>query len=213
MDTFDEAFEYESMDHSVVNQQFVDDLIAGGSVGPQVIDLGCGPAAIAILLAQQNPEFQVIGIDSSVEMLELAKREIDMGNVIDRVFLEHSDAKDMHEYADDLADTVISNSLVHHLADSTSALQGAVRILRPGGRLFVRDLARPDSEADVERLVAQYSGGESEFAQQLFRQSLHASLTLAEVQELVGGLGISGNHVQMSSDRHWTIDWASPAES
>ncbi len=207
MDTAQEASEYESMDHSAVNEIFVTDLIGGGDVGPQVIDLGCGPAAISILLAQRLPEIQVMGIDSAVEMLEVAKREIDFGGVIDRVFLQHADAKTLEDFDDEMTDTVISNSLVHHLEKPELALASAQRLLRRGGRLFFRDLARPDSEAIVESLVQQYAGDETEFAQQLFRQSLHAALTIDEIRQLAGGLGISPEQVQMTSDRHWTIDW------
>jgi len=207
MDTAEEAAEYEAMNHSAVNQRFVDDLIAGGSVGMRIVDLGCGPAAIPILLAQRLPEVQIMGVDSAVEMLEVAKREIDSGGVIDRVCLEHADAKVLAGFEDEMADTVISNSLLHHLQQPQSALATALRLVRPGGRIFFRDLARPSTAEEVESLVKQYTGDESAFAQQLFRQSLHAALTLQEVKDLAGGLGISPEQVQMSSDRHWTIDW------
>lgn len=210
MDSFQEAHEYENMDHSAVNELFVADLIAGGEVGTQIIDLGCGPAAIPILIAQRLPDTQVIGIDSAVEMLEVAKREIDMGGVIDRVFLEHADAKGLEDFADEMADTVVSNSLIHHLENPEPAVRAALRITRLGGRVFMRDLARPKSESEVEQLVEEYTGQESEFAKQLFRQSLHAALTLDEIQALIGGLGISPNDVQMTSDRHWTIDHQRP---
>ena len=210
MDTAQEASEYEAMDHSAVNDLFVSDLIAGGEVGNQVIDLGCGPAAIPILLAQRLPDIQVMAIDSAIEMLEVAKREIDFGGVLDRVILQHADAKTLEGFADEMADTVISNSLLHHLKDPEPALASAQRLLRRGGRLFFRDLARPDCQESVESLVQQYTGTESEFAQQLFRQSLHAALTIDEIQALAGGLGISPQQVQMTSDRHWTIDWKRP---
>ena len=210
MDTAQEADEYESMDHSAVNELFIDDLISAGDVGPQVIDLGCGPASIPILLAQRLPEVQVMGVDSAVEMLEVAKREIDFAGLLDRVFLEHADAKTLEHFGDEIADTIISNSLLHHLENPTTALATAVRIVRSGGRLFFRDLARPNSEDQVESLVTQYTDQESPFAQQLFRQSLHAALTIDEIRTLAGGLGISAEQVQMTSDRHWTIDWTSP---
>jgi ubiquinone/menaquinone biosynthesis C-methylase UbiE len=210
MDTAEEAAEYEAMNHAAVNQRFVEDLIAGGSVGRQIVDLGCGPAGIPILLAQRLPDVQVMGVDSAVEMLEVAKREIDSGGVIDRVCLEHADAKSLAGFEDEMADTVISNSLLHHLRQPASALAAAVRLVRHGGRIFFRDLARPSSAQEVESLVSEYAGDESAFAQQLFRQSLHAALTIAEVQQLAGGLGISPEQVQMTSDRHWTIDWQRP---
>ncbi len=210
MNTAQEASEYEAMDHTGVNQIFVDDLIAGGPVGPQVVDLGCGPAAIPILLAQRLAEIQVMAIDSAVEMLEVAKREIDFGGVMERVFLQHADAKTLEDFDDEMTDTVISNSLLHHLETPELALATAQRLLRRGGRLFFRDLARPESAEAIETLVQQYTGNESEFAQQLFRQSLHAALTIEEVRHLAGGLGISPGQVQMTSDRHWTIDWQRP---
>ena len=110
---------------------------------------------------------------------------------------------------DGMADTVISNSLLHHLDAPQLGLATAIRLIRPGGRLFLRDLARPENEQEVERLVACYSGQESAKAQQLLRQSLHAALTLEEIRTMAGGLGIQPEHVQMTSDRHWTIDWSS----
>ena len=110
-----------------------------------------------------------------------------------------------------MADTVISNSLLHHLEEPRLGLETAVRLTRAGGRIFIRDLSRPESAEAIETLVQTYSGNESENGQQLFRQSLHAALTLNEIRSIARGLGISEDHVQMSSDRHWTIDWCRPA--
>jgi ubiquinone/menaquinone biosynthesis C-methylase UbiE len=196
------------MDHAMVNRQFVDDLVADGkSVGPQVIDLGCGPAAIAIELCLRSDSIQVLAIDSEVEMLEIAKREIDIAGLLDQITLHHASVCAMEEYEDGMADTVISNSMLHHLDDPQRGLQTAVRLIRAGGRLFVRDLARPSSLEKTENLVSEYTGGENEIAQQLFRQSLLAAFTLDEIREIAGGFGISAADVQMTSDRHWTIDW------
>lgn len=202
----DEASEYLGMDHSEVNRRFVDELLTG-PVGPRVIDLGCGPALIPIELCGRDRSYEVMAVDGTVEMLELAKVEIDMAGLLDRISLHHADATSMDDFEDAMADTVISNSLIHHLDEPANGLATAVRLVKPGGRLFVRDLYRPDSADTVEQLVQQYAGEENDHAQQLFRQSLHASLTLSEIRHLAGGLGISEQHVQMSSDRHWTIDW------
>lgn len=205
-----EAAEYFEMDHDEVNRQFVDDLRSAGPVGPQVFDLGCGPAGIPIELCRQMPEVQVLAIDAEIEMLEIAKREIDIAGLLDRITLEHADVDAMDEFEDSMADTVISNSLLHHLDQPETGLRTAVRILRSGGRLFIRDLYRPPSLEAVEELVGRYAGKENENAQQLFRQSLLAALTLDEIRQLAGGLGISPDHVQMTTDRHWTIDWQRP---
>ena len=97
-----------------------------------------------------------------------------------------------------------------HLDDPEPGLRTAIRLLSDGGRLFIRDLYRPQTAEEVESLVATYTGQETEQGQQLFRQSLHASLTLDEIRDLAGGLGIPSQHVQMTSNRHWTIDWTRP---
>lgn len=206
-----EANDYHAMDHSTVNRLFVDDLIAGGPVGPQVLDLGCGPAGIPIELCRRDPSYVVMAVDGEVAMLEIAKCEVDIAGMIDRVLLRHADANKMSEFDEAMADTVISNSLLHHLDEPLLGLKACVRLLKPGGRLFIRDLARPDSPDEIERLVERYAGEEDADAQQLLRQSFHAALTLAEIEELCGGLGIDADRVQMTSDRHWTIDWQAPS--
>ncbi|QDT09396.1 C-methyltransferase CouO [Planctomycetes bacterium K23_9] len=210
MESQEEAQQYGQMDHSAVNRQFVDDLVAGGDIGLQVIDLGCGTAAIPIQLCQRLDDVRVIGVDSSISMLEIAKVEVDYAGMLDRIFLEQGDAKAIDEFQESAADTVISNSLLHHLADPKHGLEAAFYLCRDEGRLFLRDLVRPGTDAEVEKLVALYAEGESGFAQQLLRQSFHAALTLDEIREIAGGFGIDAEHVQMSSDRHWTIDCQKP---
>ena len=211
MDSTEEVREYAEMDHSEVNRRFLDDFVAGGPIGERVVDLGCGPAAIAIELCQRDPQVQVMGIDASVAMLEQARLEVGFHGLYERITLEHADAKGLAGFADEMADSVISNSLLHHLAEPGPALATAVRILASGGRLFFRDLLRPDTDEAAEDLVSTYAGEETEFAQQLLRQSLHAALTIDEMGRLCGGLGIPASHVQMTSDRHWTLDWQKPS--
>jgi hypothetical protein len=71
-------------------------------------------------------------------------------------------------------------------------------------------LARPETEEEVERLVHLYTQGETEYSKQLFRQSLHASLTVPELQQIVAPFGIPAPAVQMTSDRHWTLVYRKP---
>ncbi|QDV84253.1 8-demethylnovobiocic acid C(8)-methyltransferase [Stieleria magnilauensis] len=207
MDDESEVQEYQQMDHEGVNGAFVDDLIGGGTVGPKVVDLGCGTAAIPVLLCQRLSEIEVLGVDCSVEMLEAARIEIELGSVTGRVFLEHADCKVLDGFQDDAADTVISNTMLHHVAEPERVIAQAIRILAPGGRLFLRDLARPASEAEVEGLVDLHAAGESDYGRQLLRQSLHAALTVDEAVDILAGFGVPSEAVRMTSDRHWTVDW------
>lgn len=213
MDDSEEVLEYQRMDHQAVNERFVDDLIAGGPIGPRVVDIGCGTAAIPVLLAQRVDDIEVLGIDSSTEMLDVARVEIELGSVVGRVYLEHCDCKNLEGFETGVVDTVISNTMLHHVAEPNRVLAEAMKLLAPSGRLFIRDLLRPVDEPTLEKLVEQHAGGESDYAKQLLRQSLHAALDLPEIRGIVAELGIDPECIRQTSDRHWTLDWTCPPAS
>jgi ubiquinone/menaquinone biosynthesis C-methylase UbiE len=202
-----EAEIYHAMDHRDVNSRFVDDLIAGGPVGPDVYDLGAGTGLIAIELCQKMSAVRVMAIDPEVEMLTLAKLEINIAGLLDRVFLAKSDIRSLDDFGGEIADTVLSNSVLHHLDDPVGFFPEPLRLLKPGGRLFVRDLIRPASFSDWQSLMSRHASGQAEEAKKMFGESLRASLTVNEIRTLVESQGIDANCVQQTSDRHWTLDW------
>ena len=77
---------------------------------------------------------------------------------------------------------VISNSIIHHIPDPAPVFAEMVRLVAPGGILFIRDLARPDTRELLDELVQRYAGQESPAARSLFADSLHAAFTLDEIR-------------------------------
>lgn len=203
MDDPSEAQAYDEMDHSDANERFVQDLLAAGGVGDEVLDLGTGNGRIPIELCRQYEDCRVLAVDAAVSMLEIAKVNIAIEGFEHRILLHHCDAKQM-DFEDAMFDSVISNSLLHHLPEPQTALQEMIRVARPDARLFVRDLMRPASVEEIESLVDTYASQENAEAQQLFRQSLAAALTLDEMRELVVASGFDAETVCDTSDRHWT---------
>ncbi len=208
MDDYSEASEYDQMDHDAVNRSFVADLLRGGTVGPRVVDIGTGTALIPIDICKQRDDVRVMAIDASTEMLDLAKRRIEMASLVDRIQLAHGDAKTLSDLSSGMAETVISNTLLHHLPEPRLAVEAALRILTPGGRLFIRDLARPTAQTTIDQLVAKHACDATPTAQQMLRQSLHAAMSLQEAQDMFTSLGFSATDIRMTSDRHWTFDAA-----
>jgi len=202
----DEADAYDSMDHAGVNAAFVTDLIAGGEIGDRVIDLGTGTALIPIELCRRVAGVRVMGIDASTPMLDIARRRIDRAGMLDRIQLTHGDLKSLDAVASGSADTVTCNTVLHHLAEPTTVVATALRLAKTGGRVFIRDLVRPSSVAEINRLVEEYVGDEPSAAVGMFRDSLFAALTLAEARELFVSYGFPPKSVRMTSDRHWTFD-------
>ena len=204
MNDRDEAVAYDAMDHELVNRLFVADLLGAGPIGIDCLDLGTGTALIPIELCQRDEDVRVMATDASTMMLDLARYKLEINNLTSRIQLHFGDAKKL-VFEDCFFDTVMSNSLVHHLPTHDSFLLEAMRVLRPGGLLFVRDLCRPDNQEQQALLVATYAANESDCSRQMFSQSLHAALSIAEIRNLALLAGLSGDCVTMTSDRHWTL--------
>lgn len=211
MDTAEEAADYDAMDHSEVNRRFVDDwataCLASGFApdAPQdMLDVGTGTALIPIEFCRRYPSLRISAIDLAAEMLRLAMANIERAGFGQRIELRLVDAKRI-PLADGEFETVVSNSIIHHIPQPLDALAEMVRALAPGGLLFVRDLMRPRTEAELEALVSLYTQGATPSMRQLFRQSLHAALTVDEVAQMLNQLGLNREWVQATSDRHWTL--------
>jgi ubiquinone/menaquinone biosynthesis C-methylase UbiE len=208
MDTAEEAAAYDAMDHLAVNRLFVTDLLdfVFAQNLPQhrdLLDLGTGTARIPIELCKQNTDVRIMAVDLAFHMLDIARINIELANLMDRIQLGHADSKRL-PYQAEFFHGVISNSLLHHLPEPIEALREAVRVTSRHGYLFFRDLMRPDSDAEVNQLVASYVGKETQPAQQMFADSLRAALRLEEIQEIVEQLGFPADTVRATTDRHWT---------
>ena len=204
MNDREEAVEYDAMDHESVNRNFVTDLLNAGPIGNDCLDLGTGTALIPIELCNRDEEVRVMATDASTIMLDLARYQLEVNNLTSRIQLHFGDVKKL-VFESSFFDTVMSNSLVHHLPSHDSFLLEALRVLRPGGLLFVRDLSRPESQEQLDLLMLTYGANESEGSRQMLLQSLHAAISLSEIRNLALQAGLSSVCVAMTSDRHWTL--------
>ena len=160
----------------------------------------------------------VVAIDLAQHMLDLGAANVTRAGLSDRILLERVDAKGTR-FEDGAFTATISNSIVHHIPEPAACFAEMWRVTSPGGLLFVRDLHRPENEAEVDRLVALYGGeppadasrvASFENQRALFRASLCAALTVAELAAMVAPLGIPESAVRMTSDRHWTLAFEKP---
>lgn len=215
MDSWEDARDYDAMEHGSVNTDFCADLLAEGAIGPSVLDVGTGTGLIPIELCKRAPGIHVVAVDLASHMLALAAQNVARAGLPDRITLEKIDAKAM-PYDDGAFSTTISNSIIHHIADPRVVFAEMNRVTRRGGLLFVRDLARPASKAEVDRLVELHGGPRPsdpaarpsyEHQRELLRASLAAALTVGEVTALANESSLAGCVVRMTSDRHWTLSF------
>jgi ubiquinone/menaquinone biosynthesis C-methylase UbiE len=207
MDTPEEAVEYDAMDFTEVNTAFADRAIQLGPSTAKVLDAGTGTARIPILICQRCPQWQITAIDLAQSMLQISTNNVKEAGLEQQITLELIDAKQL-PYPDGQFDVVISNSLIHHLADPLPFLKELKRVIKPNGAILIRDLIRPPSEEVINTLVEGIGTEYDEHQKMLFRDSLHAAFTLDEVNQLISDAGLEDVKVYQSSDRHWTAERA-----
>jgi ubiquinone/menaquinone biosynthesis C-methylase UbiE len=206
MDTLEEAFEYDSMDHSQVNEVFCNDFFAARNLtdGVQILDVGTGTAQIPIAMCKRNNGLKITAIDLAESMLTLGNKNIQTARLEDSITLVQIDSKKM-PYPDESFDQVISNSIIHHIPNPLECFKEMIRVTKKDGLLFIRDLLRPFSLVELHNIVNLHAGDATPKQKQLFTDSLHASLSLAEVREMVKLFGFEAFTVIQSSNRHWTF--------
>src|ERR1044072_3814230 len=134
--------------------------------GEVVVDLGSGGGLDVFLAAEKvGPEGRAIGIDMTPEMLELARRNAAKrleGGAHDNVEF-HQATIDRLPLADASVDVVISNCVINLAPDKPAVFREIARVLKPGGRLAVSDIALklplpPEFGQDVLAYVGCISG-------------------------------------------------------
>ena len=131
--TYDAARSYPAH----VLAKWLDLVSAHAPIGTQVIlDIGCGTGRFTYPLAERF-QAHVIGVDPSEKMLRAAERKASNG----RVELRRATAEEL-PLDNGSADLVFMSMMLHHLADRVRAARECRRVLRTGGRVFVRNATR-----------------------------------------------------------------------
>ena len=160
-----EAFGYSAEDLSSIPAEANMGLSCGNPTayahlrpGEVVVDLGCG-GGLDIFLASPKvgPEGRAIGIDMTPEMIERARRNADKGGFTNVEF--HLSTIDKLQLADNSVDCVISNCVINLAADKQAVFREIARVLKPGGRLAVSDIAlKKELPSEVSSDLLAYVG-------------------------------------------------------
>ncbi len=175
-----------------------------GNVGPWVADLGCGAADIGIRVARAYPDCRVHGVDASRAMLDYGRQAILEAGLEDRVQLHRGYLPGV-TLPRPAYDTIVSNSLLHHLPEPMILWREVRRLSRPGSGVFVMDLLRPDNRRRARELVRDYCGDEPEILQRDFYHSLLAAYRPDEISDQLQEADLEHLEVRIVSDRHLLV--------
>ncbi|MEE8350329.1 MAG: class I SAM-dependent methyltransferase [Acidobacteriota bacterium] len=203
----EQARAYREGDFDEPHRQFVklfEERFASDSIEGCVLDLGCGPADIALRFARAYPRCRVHGVDGSKAMLKLGRQAISNEQLESRIeLIEH--LLPTTELPRDQYDVVISNSLLHHLKDPRVLWDSIDRFARPEAPVFVMDLLRPESETQAQEMTVMYASDEPEILRRDFCHSLLAAYREDEVCEQLEQAGLTQMRVEVVSDRHLIV--------
>lgn len=169
-----------------------------------VLDLGCGPADVTIRFAHAFPACRIYGVDGANRMLQFARNQIDHQMLHERIKLIQAVLPEV-KLPLSAFDTIISNSLLHHLGDPAVMWQMVRDYTRVGSRIFIMDLTRPDNREQAETMVDKYAANEPEILKRDLFNSLLAAYTVDEIEEQLKEAGIDYLSVTEIGDRHCII--------
>jgi len=132
--------------YSPLRVQFVRDGLANAGIemqnpalpleGIKIVDVGCGGGILTERLARIGAE--VSGIDASAELINIAKEHVKLDpNISERVDYIQTTVENFSQNKEGSYDAVIASEVLEHVADPQIFLKECVKILKPGGSIFI----------------------------------------------------------------------------
>lgn len=201
MESEEQSVSYAQADFSESNQIFISNLLQQASISSKtkILDVGCGDGEIPIMLVK-NTQCQITAIDGSENMLKqfyLKKEKQNIKNIKIYKKLINNEL-----FPENVFDLVINNSVLHHVSDVYLFWQNLIRLIGPKGKIFLMDLARPESNAQLENTLSKY-GGSDPILLRDFENSLRAAYTIDEVKSQLSDFSQVTFNIKSVSDRHF----------
>lgn len=121
----------------------------------RILDLCCGTGDMAFLLATQDPDIEVFGVDFSEQMLTQARKRQSKKGIHNIEFLLQQAEHLM--FRDEFFDCVVISFGLRDVGDYEEVLREAYRVLRPGGTIYCLEASQPD-HPELKRLREVYQG-------------------------------------------------------
>jgi ubiquinone/menaquinone biosynthesis C-methylase UbiE len=121
--------------------------------GDSVLEVGCGTGSLTLAAKRQaGPSGRVAGIDIIPAMIELSQRKADQACAEITFQLGSITAI---PFPDNQFDVVMGSFMIFHMSENTrqKGIAEIYRVLKPGGRLLLLDLAMP--KPWLQRAIAQ----------------------------------------------------------
>lgn len=169
-------------------------IIKGGITSGLALEVGPGPGYLGLEWLKKTTGTFLNGLDISVDMLAIARRNAAEYGMTGRVKYIGGDARNM-PFQDECFDAVFTNDSLHEWAHPEEILNEIYRVLKPGGKYLFSDLRR-DVIGPVKWLLWM-AIGKKEMRQGLI-SSFNATYTMPEAKALLARTRLRGWRVSQN---------------
>jgi ubiquinone/menaquinone biosynthesis C-methylase UbiE len=158
--------------------------LQGEELSGDALEIGGGSGAMAAALLLKHPKVRLTVTDYDVDMVGTARHHLAAFG--DRAHTKTADATEL-PFPNASFDVVLSFIMLHHVIDWEAALNEAVRVLRPGGRLIGYDLL-----ATIPMHLLHRVEGSRHRIMRLdeLRETLRSQPVLGQIAKSMGGLAV-----------------------
>lgn len=174
------------------------------------LDVGTGTGRISIGIAQQTKMVNIIALDLSPQMLQVAQRNAELAGVADKIEFRLVDAK-LIPFEAGTFDSVFCHNMLHHIPVPLTLADEMKRVTKQGGAIVIRDLIR-HSPIIAEIHVLLFGAGYNQLMKKEYRDSILAALSVEEWHDLFKSMRIDGGELTRQFVTHMTIQKPSVAK-
>jgi len=127
-----------------------------------ILDLGTGPGYLPIEIVRRTPDINIIGVDLSRKLIQLAQANATKAGLSHRLRFEVGNSAELH-FDNASFDMVISTGMLHSLKNPVAVLKEIYRVLKKGGEAWIYDPANITAYIDKRKWKASLNFRERSF--------------------------------------------------